>query len=285
MVEQLPFVQNPLRNAFLLFLLRGFLVRQTRIMGRLRPKPTIGEWFIPSDPKSAMGFVVFDTLASVSKRGTDVSPNRRKWQELVVTRSRSLFYCRGRSRFRGGNLLRLSIGKFSASDGPSVQAGFAPRESAMLEFLQREEHMRRGVSWILQAGMKGPSLPCDFSRYKKFRIPRAKFLREIQFPRSLRRRLNHELAAKTFLGKRIAAHARPVFATERNTGKFATATKAEVAVTGFPRLSLVFLRDWCISAKLITDGYASRLSDSDAFFVCVLVLPQSVKVEALGRMA
>ena len=48
---------------------------------------------------------------------------------------------------------------------------------------------------------------------------------------------------------------------------------------------MVFLRDWCISAKLIAGGNASRLSDVDAFFISVLVLPQSVKVEALGRMA
>ena len=76
-----------------------------------------------------------------------------------------------------------------------------------------------------------------------------------------------------------------MLAAERNTGKFATATKAKVAIAGFPRLSLVFLRDWCVSAKLVADGNASRLSDSDAFFIRVLVLPQSVKVEALGRMA
>ena len=75
-----------------------------------------------------------------------------------------------------------------------------------------------------------------------------------------------------------------MFATQRNTGKFATATRAEVAVTGYPRLSLVFLRDWCITAKFVADRNAFRRSDSDAFFIRVLVLPQSMKVEALGRM-
>ena len=155
----------------------------------------------------------------------------------------------------------------------------------MLELFQSKTHMRGGVVWVLQAGMKGPGLPLYLSWYKQLRVPRAKFFRKIQFPRSLSRRLDHELAARTFLGERIAAHARPVFATKCNTGKFATASRAEVAVTGFPRLSLVFLRDWCISAKLIADGNASRLSNADAFFVSVLVLPQSVKVEALGRMA
>ena len=75
-----------------------------------------------------------------------------------------------------------------------------------------------------------------------------------------------------------------MFSTKRNTGEFATATRAEVAVTGFPRLSLVFLRDWCVTAKFITDRDAFRLSDSDAFFIRARVLPDSVKVEALGRM-
>ena len=181
-------------------------------------------------------------------------------------------------------MLRLSINKFTASDSPCVQARFAPRGSAMLELLQGLAQMRRGVVWILQTGMKGPGLPSDLSRYKKLRKPRAKFFGKIQFPRSLSCRLNHKLAARTLLGKRIAARARPVFATQCNTGKFTTAAKAEVAVTGFPRLSLVFLRDWCIAAKLIADGKASRLSNADAFFIRVLVLPQSVKVEAFGRM-
>ena len=285
LIEQLPFVQNPLRNSFLLLLFLGFLVRQTRIMEWLRPKPIVRKWFIPSIPKTAMGFVVFSTLATVAKRGTDVPSDRSEWQELVIKRSRSLFSLRGRSRFLSGDLLRLSIGKSSASDGPGVQARFAPRKSAMLELLQGLAHMRGGVIWILQASVKGPGLPSDLSRYKKLRIPRAKFLCKIQFSRGLSRRLNHKLAARTLLGERIAAHARPVLATKRNTGKFATATRTKVAVTGFPRLSLVFLRDWCISAKLIANGNASRLSDSEAFFIRVLVLPQPVKVEVLGRMA
>ena len=119
----------------------------------------------------------------------------------------------------------------------------------------------------------GPGLPFDLSRYKKLRVPRAKFFRKIQFPRGLSCRLNHKLAARTFLGERNAAYAQPVFATSRNTGEFATATWAKVAVTGFPRLSLVFLRDWCVPAKLIADGNASRLSDSEAFLIRVLMLP------------
>ena len=69
-----------------------------------------------------MGFVVFCRLATVSKRGTDVSPNRSEWQELIVKRSRSLFSFRGRFRFLDGDLLRLGISKSAASDGPGVQA-------------------------------------------------------------------------------------------------------------------------------------------------------------------
>ena len=84
--------------------------------------PIVGKWFIPGFPKSAMGFVVFDTLATVPKRSTDVSPNRSEWQELIVKRSRSLFSFRGRFRYLGGDLLRLGISKSAASDGPGVQA-------------------------------------------------------------------------------------------------------------------------------------------------------------------
>ena len=144
--------------------------------------------------------------------------------------------------------------------------------------------MRGGVFWILQTGVKGPGLPSDLSRNKKFGIILAKFFRKIQFPGTLGRSLNHKFAARAFLGKRITAHARPVFAAKRNTGEFATATKAKVAVNSYPRFCLVGLRDWCITAKFITDRNAFRRSDSDAFFIRVLVLPNSVKMEALGRM-
>ena len=75
-----------------------------------------------------------------------------------------------------------------------------------------------------------------------------------------------------------------MLAAERNTGKFATATRAVDAFAHFPRLSLVFLRDGCITAKFIADRNASRLSDSDAFFIRVRVLPDPMKVEAQGRM-
>ena len=69
-----------------------------------------------------MGFVVFCSLATVTKRGTNVPPNRSEWQELIVKRSRNLFSFRGRFRFLGGDLLWLGISKSAASDGPGVQA-------------------------------------------------------------------------------------------------------------------------------------------------------------------
>ena len=175
-------------------------------------------------------------------------------------------------------MLRLSISKFTAFDGCT------PRELAMLELLQGHAHMRGSIRWVLQTSVKGPGLPSDLSRNKKLRVPGAKFLRKIQFPRSLSRSLNHKFAAGTFLGKRITAHDRPVFATQRNTGKFAAATRSIVAVNSYPRFCLVCLRDWCITAKFIADRNAFRRSDSDAFFVRVLVLPDPVKVEAKDRM-
>ena len=57
-------------------------------------------------------------------------------------------------------MLRLSISKFTADDR------CAPRKSAMLELLQGHAHMRGGVSWVLQTGVKGPGLPFDLSRYE-----------------------------------------------------------------------------------------------------------------------
>ena len=91
-------------------------------MGWLRPKPIFRKGFIPRVPKSAMGFVIFTTLTSVAKRGTDVPSDRSERQELVVKRSRSLFYFFDRFRFFSGDLLRLSVSKSTASDGPGVQA-------------------------------------------------------------------------------------------------------------------------------------------------------------------
>ena len=231
-----------------------------------------------------MGFVVFSALTPISKRGTDVPANRSKGQELVEKRSRSLVNLFGRWWFRSGDVLRLSESKSAAADCPGVQARFAPRKSAMLECLQGQARMRGGVVWVLQAGMKGPGLPFDLSWYKQLRRPWAKFFPKIQFPRSVGRGLDQKLAAGALFGKRITTPARPVFAAKRNTGKFATATRAVDAVTHFPRLSLVFLRDGCITAKFIADWNASRLSDSDALFIRVRVLPNPVKVEAQGRM-
>ena len=71
-----------------------------------------------------------------------------------------------------------------------------------------------------------------------------------------------------------------MFATKRNTGKFATATRAKVAVAGFPRLSLVFLRDWCVSAKLVTDWDTNWLPNFDGSGIGVRVLSEPMKVKA-----
>ena len=109
--------------------------------------PIVGKWLIPGFPKSAMGFVIFCRFATVSKRSTDVPPDRSEWQELIVKRSRSLLYFRG--RFSGGNMLRLSISEFTAFDG------CAPRKSAMLELLQGHAHMRGSICWVLQTSVNG----------------------------------------------------------------------------------------------------------------------------------
>ena len=131
-------------------------------MGRLRPKPSFGKWFLPSIPKTAMGFVVFDALASVSKRGTDMPPDRSEWQELVVKRSRSLFNLFGRCWFRSYNLLRLSINKFVFAD--LIFMSSAPHFATVLELLQSLAHVGRGVFWVLQTGVKGPGLPFNLRR-------------------------------------------------------------------------------------------------------------------------
>ena len=75
-----------------------------------------------------------------------------------------------------------------------------------------------------------------------------------------------------------------MFATKRNSGKFATATGTIVTVTHLPRLSLVLLRDWCITAKLIADRNAFGLANANPFGIRVPVLPNPMKVEAKGRM-
>ena len=115
----------------------------------------------------------------------------------------------------------------------------------------------------------------------------SRFVNEVSLAlkRCLCYRLDEKLAAFTLFSKGVAANARPVFAAKRNIWKNSLASKANVCVVAFPGLSLVFLRDWCVSAKLIADGNASRLSDSEAFLIRILVLPYPVKVKALRRMA
>ena len=135
-----------------------------------------------------MGFVIFCRLATITKRGTNVSPNRSEWQKLIVKRSRSLFNLFGRCWFRSYNLLRLSINKFVFADFIFVSS--APHFATMLELLQSLAHVGGGVIWVLQTCVKGPGLPFNLSRYKQLRVPGAKLFRKIQWPRSLSRRLD-----------------------------------------------------------------------------------------------
>ena len=109
-----------------------------------------------------MGFVVFDTLAAVTKRGTNVSPYRSERQELVVKRSRFLFNLSGRCWYRSNNMLRLSINKFVFADLVFVSS--APHFAAMLELLQSFAHVGWGVFWVLQTCVKGPGLPFNLRR-------------------------------------------------------------------------------------------------------------------------
>ena len=84
--------------------------------------PVVGKWFIPNVPKAAMGFVISRAFATNTERSTDMPSNRDVWQKLVMKRSRGLFNLFGRQRFRSSDLLRLSIGKSAALDGPGIQA-------------------------------------------------------------------------------------------------------------------------------------------------------------------
>ena len=85
--------------------------------------------------------------------------------------------------------------------------------------------------------------------------------------------LDQKPAAWALFVKGVTAYARPVFSTMRNTGAHSRATRTDLAVAHFPRLSLVFLRDWCVFAKLGADWNAGGLSDADALLLSVRVLP------------
>ena len=89
-----------------------------------------------------MGFVVFCRLATVTKRGTNVSSNRSERQELVVKRSRFLFNLSGRCWYRSNNVLRLSINKFVFADLTLVSS--ASHFATMLELVQGFAHMGGG---------------------------------------------------------------------------------------------------------------------------------------------
>ena len=75
-----------------------------------------------------------------------------------------------------------------------------------------------------------------------------------------------------------------MLATKRNIWKDSLARRANARITAFPGFSLVFLRDWCITAKLLTDWDTYRLVDFDTGSVSVRVLSEPMKVKAPKSM-
>ena len=76
-----------------------------------------------------------------------------------------------------------------------------------------------------------------------------------------------------------------MFATKRNTGENAGASRAGLAVADFPGVNLVFLWDGCVPASLVADRNAGGRSNVEAFLILVRVLPQLVKVQRPRGMA
>ena len=70
-----------------------------------------------------------------------------------------------------------------------------------------------------------------------------------------------------------------MFATERNIGKDAGASRAGLAVANLPGVSLVLLWDRCIAASFVADWDAGGRSDIEAFLILVWVLPQFVEMQ------
>ena len=78
-----------------------------------------------------------------------------------------------------------------------------------------------------------------------------------------------------------------MFATKRNTGENAGASRAGLAVANFPGVSLVLLWDWSISdsASFVADSDARGRSDVEALLVFIWMLPQLVGMQRPGGMA
>ena len=76
-----------------------------------------------------------------------------------------------------------------------------------------------------------------------------------------------------------------MFAAKRNTGENAGASRTGLAVADFPRVNLVFLWDWCVSASLVADRDAGGRSNVEAFLILVWMFPQLVKMQRPGSMA
>ncbi len=76
-----------------------------------------------------------------------------------------------------------------------------------------------------------------------------------------------------------------MFATERNTGEDASASRTGLAVANFPGVCLVLLWDWSVSASLVADRNAGGRSNVETFLILVRMLPQLVKMQKPGGMA
>ena len=76
-----------------------------------------------------------------------------------------------------------------------------------------------------------------------------------------------------------------MFATKRNAGENASASRAGLAVADFPGVSLVLLWDRRVTASFVADGDAGGRSDVEAFLILVRMLPQLVKMQRPGGMA
>ncbi len=76
-----------------------------------------------------------------------------------------------------------------------------------------------------------------------------------------------------------------MFATQRNTGENASASRAGLAVANFPGVRLVFLWDWSVTASLVADWNAGGRSNIETLLILVWMLPQLVEMQRPGGMA
>ena len=70
-----------------------------------------------------------------------------------------------------------------------------------------------------------------------------------------------------------------MFAAKRNLEKYPGTSKTKLAAAHLLGVSLVFLRDWSVSAKLTADGSTGGLANIDALRVGVGVDLQPMEVQ------